>query len=103
MPNCRRRRVDCSWDCVACQAERRDSRGWVLLLEEAVEEDGGCREARRVSCRPGAEGALREVLVDEAAVLVVAVVLDVDLGWEARGAMRRDMIAGVVGAVEMED
>jgi hypothetical protein len=65
--------------------------------EEEEEVSGGCREARSVSCRPGAEGALREVLevglvVEDGAALVleVAVVLDVDLGWEGRGAMRRD-------------
>lgn len=70
-----------SW--VASQALRRDSRGW----EESGWEDvevvvEGPRPARMVSCRPGAEGAPREVgwrweWEDE---------------WEEEGAMRIDWL-----------
>jgi len=68
---------------VACQAARRASRGWedvgcALPSEEAV--GGGLRErlVRRVSWRPGAEGA-------EGLLLFVLVVV-----WAAGGAIRRD-------------
>jgi hypothetical protein len=90
MPNCRRRRLCCRVCCVACQAERRASSGCVDEEEEIC----GCRDARRVSCRPGAEGApaMLEEGVLEAPVLEVAVVLEVLVAWEGRGAMRRDCV-----------
>lgn len=44
------------------------------------------REARSVSCRPGAEGAPLVAVV----VLEWTVVLFVDLVWAGRGTMRRD-------------
>ncbi len=59
---------------------RRDSRGcvddgvWVFDGDD-VEERADC--VRMVSGRPGAEGAPRSV------------VCDLDVGWEADGAMRR--------------
>lgn len=72
---------------MAVQFRRRDSRGWV---------DEGCEvvvwERRRVSGRPGAEGAplgwVVVVVVDEEEVVVL--VLEVVLAWEEGGAMRRD-------------
>ena len=72
---------------MAVQERRRDSRGWldvgwlvVLVVDEVWEEDAmGPRPARRVSCRPGADGA--DVEVDTWVCVV---------GCEAGGAMRRD-------------
>lgn len=79
---------------MACQAVRRDSSGWV---EERVGSDvlgeigevGFWREVRRVSCRPGAEGAPRgseevEERVDFEVVLLV------EVACVEGGAMRRD-------------
>jgi hypothetical protein len=57
---------------------RRDSRGWVDVVAEASEEVEVGSDERRVSERPGAEGAPRSV------------VLVVEVGCEADGAMRRD-------------
>lgn len=42
-------------------------------------------ERRRVSGRPGADGAPREMGSE-----MLAVVLDLVVGWEAEGAIRRD-------------
>jgi hypothetical protein len=81
MPKLRRRRVCFRVSWVVVQAARRDSRGWV----EEVVVDWGMREARRVSGRPGAEGA--EGWDFELEVVVVLVVL---VGWEGWGVMRRD-------------
>jgi hypothetical protein len=67
---------------VACHCERRDSSGW---LDESV---GFVREERSVSCRPGAEGAVMEVVVE--GVLDCAVVLVVVFWWACWGTMRRD-------------
>jgi hypothetical protein len=78
--------------CVAVQFWRRDSRGCVVVgfaFDEAEE----YKEERRVSCRPGAEGAPRSM---ESLLWVVwlesleAVVFEVLVGCVAGGAMRRD-------------
>lgn len=71
---------------MACQLERRASSGCVLDDWPRVVLVGGEREARRVSCRPGAEGAPADVDV----VFVCAVVLLVLEAWLGRGTMRRD-------------
>ena len=52
-------------------------RGWAGPVEVA---GVGLREERRVSCRPGAEGA----------PLVVVEVVGVEVEWEDGGTMRRD-------------
>ena len=65
-----------------CQAARRASRGCVDVVRGAVEdEDGrsGSRFERRVSWRPGADGA---PLFDDVLVL--------EVGWLEGGAMRKD-------------
>jgi len=62
MPNVRRRIVDCRVDWVDCQFARRDSRGWVDD-RSGDEEELDCCCRRRVSGRPGAEGAPRETEV----------------------------------------
>ena len=71
---------------MAVHCVRRASRGCV----DEVDVDtwgSGVREERRVSWRPGAEGAPRESSeVDEDFVEVLVV----DVGWEAEGTMRRD-------------
>ena len=59
-------------------AVRRDSRGWVDVVGVGSEEE----DVRRVSERPGAEGA------------PWSVVLVVEVGWEADGAMRSDFGRG---------
>lgn len=88
MPNVRRRRVDCRFAWVCCHWERRASRGCVEEICEA-DEECVCWERRRVSGRPGAEGAPRETEeeVEESLEDWVLVVVD---GWAAGGAMRRD-------------
>jgi len=55
-----------------------------LLVDEAVAEAGRVILLRRVSGRPGAEGAPFESCVWRVVVLVV------ELGWPVGGAMRRD-------------
>lgn len=80
-----------SW--VARQASSRASSGCVdagislrdgLLVDEAVALAGRVILLRRVSGRPGAEGAPFEGRDWR------VVVLDVEVGWPAGGAMRRD-------------
>lgn len=80
-----------SW--VARQASNRASSGCVeagislregLLVDEAVALAGRVILLRRVSGSPGAEGAPFEGLDWRVVVLVV------ELGWPAGGAMRRD-------------
>lgn len=56
-----------------------------LLVDEAVAEAGRVILLRRVSGRPGAEGALLD-----ACACVRVVTLVVELGLAAGGAMRRD-------------
>ena len=80
MPVLRRSRECCRASWVAVQLARRDSRGWVDCSccgasgEVVVVE---VREERRVSCRPGAEGAPRS-RVEGFLVLVLVV----EVGWE---------------------
>lgn len=78
--------------CVAVQFARRVSRGCAELVVEVE----GDREERRVSGRPGADGAPRSrswllvVVVEvESLELVVLLVL---VGWEDSGATRSDMM-----------
>jgi hypothetical protein len=81
---------------VACQAVRRDSSGCVeervglaVLAETGVV--GFWRDVRRVSCRPGAEGAPRGREEEEGVERTdLEVVLFVEVAWGAGGAMRRD-------------
>lgn len=80
-----------SWVSVHCV--RRASRGCVdadwgaVLLGAWV----GVSEERRVSCRPGTEGAPRaRVDVVEGASLECDVVLSVEVAWEVVGTMRID-------------
>lgn len=56
-----------------------------MLVDEAVAEAGRVILLRRVSGRPGAEGALLD-----ACACVRVVTLVVELGLAAGGAMRRD-------------
>lgn len=67
---------------MVCQFLRRDSRGWAdsswALPDAVVGLSWRERLERRVSCRPGAEGAPCEE------------VLEVWVGWVDAGAMRRD-------------
>lgn len=92
---------------MAVQLRRRDSRGWVeegagYVLGEVVVVvllEGVVRLARKVSCRPGAEGAPR---VGGVVVLEWEVRLVVVLGWADGGAMRRDWEGvSVVGGEEL--
>ena len=69
---------------MASQFLRRASSGWVDCRSDGVEEEVvvALRErlVRRVSCRPGAEGAPVDVL---------DLVLEVEVAWEEEGTMRR--------------
>jgi len=65
-------------------------------VELAVEvATGGANEARRVSCRPGAEGAEKVASLGLLARVLVKRLL-VEEGWAAAGAMRRDIAAAGV-------
>jgi len=78
--------------CVAVQLARRVSRGCAELVVEVE----GDREERKVSGRPGADGAPRSrswllVVVVEVENLELDVLV-VLVGWEDGGATRRDMM-----------
>lgn len=90
MPNVRRRIVACSCDWVAAQFVRRDSSGWAD--ERGVWEGSeGCCWRRRVSGRPGAEGAPRETEEEDVDDVNFEVwVFVVLVAWVEGGAMRRD-------------
>ena len=62
----------------------------VFVVEVVVEGAGEVRFARRVSWRPGAEGAPLVSGVEEVEVWVVRFV--VEEGWVAGGAIRRDCV-----------
>lgn len=76
------------------QAERRDSRGWVDVGWVVVG-DVVWWERRRVSGRPGAEGAPR--VMGSVAVVLVLEVLVLVVAWEGWGVMRRDCDCGGFG------
>lgn len=74
---------------MACHAARRASRGCAEVgvdVDVESEPEPEERLERRVSWMPGADGAPWEVSLD----LEALVVLDVEVGCEEGGAMRRD-------------